>query len=268
MLVRLKIMKRNLKLTALLGALALAALVAEAADKPASKPAAAPTTKPASLFPDEVIARGKGIEIKRSMLDEAFIALKANAAAQNQVIPEGQRAMLEARLLERIIITQVLTNKATVPDKAKAKENADKFISDAKKKTATEETFQRELIAMGMSAEQFQARVMEQALAEAVLEREVKSKITVSDEQMKKFYDENPQQFEQPESVRASHVLLSTKDPGTRQDLSTEQKVAKKATAEKVLARAKKGEDFAALVKEFSEDPYSQDKGGGYTVSP
>ena len=105
-----------MKLTALLGALALAVFVAEAADKPASKPAATPTTKPASLFPDEVIAKGKGIEIKRSMLDEAFIALKANAAAQSQVIPEGQRPMLEARLLERLIITQVLTNKATVPD--------------------------------------------------------------------------------------------------------------------------------------------------------
>src|SRR5438093_866123 len=102
MLVRLKIMKRNMKLSALFGAMALAAFVAEAADKPASKPAAAPTTKPASLFPDEVIVKGKGIEIKRSVLDDAFIALKANAAAQGQVIPEGQRAMLEARLLERL----------------------------------------------------------------------------------------------------------------------------------------------------------------------
>jgi len=250
-----------MKLTALLAALALAALVAEAADKPA----AVPPTKPASLFPDEVICKGKGIEIKRSALEEAFIALKANAAAQGQAIPEGQRPMLEARLLERLIITQVLTNKATVPDKAKAKENADKFISDAKKKTANEEAFQRELIAMGMSAEQFHARVMEQALAEAVLDREVKSKIKVSDEQMKKFYDENPEKFAQPEMVRASHVLITTKDPVTRQDMSNEQKTAKKATAEKVLARARKGEDFAALVKEFSEDPGSKDKGGEYT---
>src|SRR5207249_3424272 len=116
---RLKIMKRNIKLTALFGAIALAAFVAEAADTPA----AAPPPKPTSLFPDEVIVKGKGIEIKRSVLDDAFIALKANAAAQGQVIPEGQRSMLEARLLERLIITQVLTNKATVPDKAKAKEN-------------------------------------------------------------------------------------------------------------------------------------------------
>src|SRR5262249_17793464 len=103
--------------------------------------------------------------------------------------------------------------------------------------------------------------------AEAVLDRELKNKITISDERLKKYYDDNPKNFEQPESVRASHVLLSTKDPVTRQDLSAEQKNVKKATAEKVLARAKKGEDFTALVKEFSEDPGSKERDGEYTFS-
>ena len=258
-------MKHEMKLIALLGALALAAFVGKAADKPATKPADAAAPKISSLFPDEVIAKGKGVEVKRSALDEAFIALKSNAAAQGQNIPESQRPILEARLLDRLIITQVLTNKATVADKAKARESTDKFIGDTKKKLPNEEAFQRELIAMGMTLDQFQKRVLEQAIAEAVLDRELKNKITISDERLKKFYDENPKQFEQPETVRASHVLLATKDPATRQDLSTEQKMAKKATAEKVLARAKKGEDFTVLVKEFSEDPGSKDKGGEYT---
>ena len=39
----------------------------------------------------------------------------------------------------------------------------------------------------------------------------------------------------------------------------------KKAEANKVLRRAKSGEDFAKLAKEFSEDPGSKDKGGLYT---
>src|SRR5262245_30025034 len=231
-------MKRNLKLTSLVGVLALTAFAGPAADKPAPATAA---TKAAGLFPDEVIAKGKGIEINRSALDDAFIAFKSNAAAQGQNVPEAQRAMLESRLLDRLIITQVLTNKATVADKARARENTDKFINDTKKRLPNEEAFKRELIATGMTLEQFQSRVLEQALAEAVLDRELKAKIAISDERLKKYYDDNPKNFEQPETVRASHVLISTKDPETRQDLSTEQKSAKKTTAEKVLVRAKKG---------------------------
>src|SRR5260221_14381 len=165
-------MKRNFKSTALLGALALAAFAGKAADNPAPKPADAAAPKIANLFPDEVIAKGKGVEVKRSMLDEAFIALKSNAAAQGQNIPESQRSMLEARLLDRLIITQVLTNKATIADKAKARESTDKFISDTKKRLPSEEAFERELIATGMTLEQFQKRVLEQAVAEAVLDRE------------------------------------------------------------------------------------------------
>ena len=49
-------------------------------------------------------------------------------------------------------------------------------------------------------------------------ERELK--INVTDEDAKKYYDENPAKFEQPEKVRAAHILLSTRDPDTGKELS------------------------------------------------
>lgn len=57
-------------------------------------------------------------------------------------------------------------------------------------------------------------------------------------------------------SVR--HVLIGTRGK------SGEEKDQLKAKAEDILARAKKGEDFGKLAKEFSEDPGSKDKGGQY----
>jgi parvulin-like peptidyl-prolyl isomerase len=100
------------------------------------------------------------------------------------------------------------------------------------------------------------------ATAENVLKRELKVNITDADAQ--KYYDENPARFEQPEMVRASHILLMTTDPKTNAELTDSQKAAKRKELEGILKRARAGEDFAALAKEYSEDPGSKDKGGEY----
>ncbi|MCI0536189.1 MAG: peptidyl-prolyl cis-trans isomerase [Verrucomicrobiales bacterium] len=72
--------------------------------------------------------------------------------------------------------------------------------------------------------------------------------------------------FQQPEMVRVKHILISILDPNTNKELSGEQKLQKRELAEKLLARAKAGEDFAKLVKEFSEDKNAKDRDGEYTI--
>jgi peptidyl-prolyl cis-trans isomerase D len=63
--------------------------------------------------------------------------------------------------------------------------------------------------------------------------------------------------------VRARHILIKV-DSGA--DDAT--KAAAKARAEAALARAKKGEDFATLAKELSEDKGSAKKGGDLGYNP
>jgi peptidyl-prolyl cis-trans isomerase C len=118
---------------------------------------------------------------------------------------------------------------------------------------------------MGMTEDKLVKTMAEEGTAEAVLLRELK--LNVTDADIKKFYDDtnNVAKFEQPEMVRASHILLMTQDPKTNQELSQADKEAKHKTMEGLLKRARAGEDFAKLAKEFSEDPGSKDKGGEYT---
>jgi len=249
---------------ALLGATVIAVAgvcAAEATKDTTPKPAAGGK----QLFPDDVLCRGKGIEIKRSKLDEAFVQFKANLNARGQQFPEDKREQLESQLLDRLVITDLLVSRATEEDKKKARTGADKFIATTKEQAGSEESFKRQLQAMNFSPEQFDAQVVERAICEEVVDRELKSKVTITDEQIKKFYDENSQQFERPEMVRAAHILLSTRDLSNNQELSEEKKKEKKQQVEKILERAKKGEDFAALAKEFSEDPGSKDRGGEYS---
>ena len=116
-----------------------------------------------------------------------------------------------------------------------------------------------------MSREQWEKQNSEQATARIVLEREMNIKVT--EDEAKKYYEDNPSKFEEPEMVHVSHILISTQDPATKSDLPDDKKTAKRKLAEDILKRAKAGEDWGKLVKEYSEDPASKDKGGEYTFA-
>ena len=211
-----------------------------------------------------VLAKGGGVEIRRSELDDAFIAYRANLAARGQNIAETRREAAEAQLLDRILVTRLLVTQATAADKDNAKTNITKFLDDSRKMAATEEDFARHLRSLGMTLAQFTNRVAEQAISEEVINREVKSKIVVPEADMQKFWETNDAAFKQPELARASHILFATKNLGTGTELSTEEKAKKKARAEGVLDRARKGEDFVMLATTFSEDPGVKETKGEY----
>jgi peptidyl-prolyl cis-trans isomerase D len=75
----------------------------------------------------------------------------------------------------------------------------------------------------------------------------------VTPQELDARYRENAASYATPEQVRASHILFAT----TGKD-----EAAVRKTAEDVLARVKKGGDFAALAKQYSEDEQSKIAGG------
>jgi peptidyl-prolyl cis-trans isomerase D len=74
---------------------------------------------------------------------------------------------------------------------------------------------------------------------------------------VREFYDQHPERYNQPERVRARHVLLRVA-PGA----SEEEVALVRTRAEAALARIQGGEDFAAVASELSEDPGSKAQGG------
>lgn len=222
----------------------------------------APAKSDKDLFADSVVAKGKGFEIKRSQLDEALISFKASVAARGQNIPPEQLSVFEQQMLDQLIRLQLILGHANDADRATGKTLAAKRLENIKTRAGSDENLVRQLKSVGMSLDDLSKKVTDEAVAETTVERELK--VQVTDEEVKKFYEENPAKFEQPESVRASHVLLSTKD-ASGNDLPDDKKKEKKTKAEEVLKKAKNGDDFAKLAKDYSEDPGSKDKGGEYT---
>jgi parvulin-like peptidyl-prolyl isomerase len=81
------------------------------------------------------------------------------------------------------------------------------------------------------------------------LKEQVGSKLKVSDEELKKYYQENIREFSSPPKVKARHILLRTREE-----------------AEIVLSRLRKGEDFGQLAKDFSIDLPDALEGGSMGI--
>jgi EpsD family peptidyl-prolyl cis-trans isomerase len=77
-----------------------------------------------------------------------------------------------------------------------------------------------------------------------LLEKEMASKATVSDQDIKDYYEKHKEDFAVGQ-IRASHILVKTEED-----------------AKKILERLKKGEDFAKIAKKSSIDPGSAKNGG------
>ncbi len=217
-----------------------------------------------SLFPDKVVAQGKGVEVKQSELDETMIALRASLAAQGQALPDADRARLMTNALDRIVMTRLVSARATADEKIQAKKKAEEYVAEVRKKLPSEEAFKRRLEANGMKLETFFGKAEEETLVRLVVEREVGGKIVVTDADIQKFYDDNAKAFDQPEMVKVNHILLTILESGTKTEIAPEKKKEKRELIDKLLQRAKGGEDFAKLAKEFSEDLGSKERGGEY----
>jgi len=103
-----------------------------------------------------------------------------------------------------------------------------------------------------MTPETVNLRYVELSLAQLA------ATVSVDDAQLKAYYEEQktktPENFVQGEQRRVRHILLAVNDP--------KEDAAVKAKADGILKRVQAGEDFAALAKEFSQDPGSAAQGG------
>jgi parvulin-like peptidyl-prolyl isomerase len=259
---------------------------------------------PTPLFDDVVLVRGRGFTIRQSEIDDALAALRGTLATQGQQIAREEEPVLRQRMLDRMTLSRILAQRASAEDQAEARKLADKFIADTKSKAPSEESYRRQLLATGLKPEVFETRALEQAVVERVIDRELKSKLTVPPSEVQDFYDfghdvntrelaatiarleaagnqdtvfyrdatnrfqlmrrSNLSRLNRPDQTKASLILIYTIDPVTRARLSEEGEKAKLRLATNTVARLKAGEDFAKVAREISEDPDVGRTGGEY----
>lgn len=122
-------------------------------------------------------------------------------------------------------------------------------LSVARQNQLTLADLHKRLLAEGMSPTQFRAQLRDQLTVSRVREREVESRVRVSDLDVEQYLREQPVS-QDPDTLQLNlaQILVAVPEGATPVQVS-----ALQARAQRALERAKAGEDFVALVKEFSD---------------
>ncbi len=165
---------------------------------------------------------------------------RALQAAFDQIVAEklfeGQAATLQVEVTE----TQV-----------------DAAIDDIKRRNHFDDAaLEQALKEQGLTRPQFRKQVKRDLEAYQILNFKVRSRVKVTDEDVKNYYQAHQAEFASDDEVRVRHVFLALpKDASPAEDAKV------RARAEKVLERLRAGEDFAAVARQVSEGP-SRSEGG------
>lgn len=217
-------------------------------------PADSISAAPPSPSSKAAAAQVNGKTITYEELDIEFLARTRRPFESVQADPQWQG--IRKQILEQMINEQLLEAEATRRQVSIAPDEVEKRFQVLQARFPSEEAFNQELKTRGLTAEQLKKNVRKGLMRRQVITQEVVDKVAVSPEEQEAYFKNHGDKYVQEEAVRARHILIMVAPDASPED---DKKAKEKAAA--VLTKAKKGEDFAKLAQEYSEDG-TKDRGG------
>ena len=162
-------------------------------------------------------------------------------------------------ILDQMIYTEAIYEAAKKENLLPTEEEVNKSIEEFNNGIKDNEEYKKQLKEIGID-DNFLKYHFERSLASNNYKEKFNKDNAVTNAEVKKYYDDNKDDF-YIDKVKASHILIKTIDDQDK-ELSDKEKEKAKKKAEEVLAKAKSGEDFAELAKEYSQDTVSAKNGG------
>ena len=201
-------------------------------------------------------AQVNDVTITQEELNRELELYKNRMAASGQSFSEVDLKRLEDDMLNEMINQELLYQESQKQGVKVETAAVDKVLDQIKQRYKNQQEFQAALSRTQYTEEGLKDQIVRREAVQKLIDQEVAAKINITDKESHTFYDEHPTLFEQPEQVKASHILIKVTP-----DANDEEKKLARTKIEKAKQRAEKGEDFAALAKELSEGP-SNSRGG------
>ena len=199
---------------------------------------------------------GDDIILQSEVEDRAAPLLAETASITNPAERDARESAVRREVLERLIQDQMLAQQATELKLTVSGDEVDRAIEQIKRDYSLNDgQLKDELRKQGLSMVTYRQNTKREILKYRVLNIAVGSKINVGDSEVQSYYDRHMKSANV--QLRASHIFIAIPDDADNATVIEREKLAKS-----LLARAGKGDDFAKLAREYSEDAATRADGG------
>ena len=215
-----------------------------------------PTYAAESQSAEQKVALVNGTVIKQAELESEMGRYLDRLQRTGRFPNDLERKEIKKQVLENLIARELLYQESQKKGIKVDQKEIDSQLTGLKGRFPSEAEFKNALSRNNLTEADLRFQFERDLAIKKLLDGQIGDKVAVSEKETRAYYDSNLETFKKPEQVRASHILIKV-DPGADE--------AKKAEARKKIeslqTKLKKGEDFGALAKEYSEGP-SGPKGG------
>jgi peptidyl-prolyl cis-trans isomerase SurA len=184
---------------------------------------------------------------------ELYKMMENEAADQVRALKEEERLKIfkdsEAAFLEKLIDIKLQIHEARRLGLDVTTEEVTEAVENIKKKySLTDNALEESLKKEGLSFEEYKKRLSEQIVISKVVSQQIRNKVVVSEEEVKKYMEANKESFTDGETFKIKQIFL-----GRPKDDADIKVIEDRASI--IIQRLKAGEDFSILAEEYSEDP-------------
>jgi peptidyl-prolyl cis-trans isomerase SurA len=216
---------------------------------------------------DDVAATVDGRKIYRAEVEKYY---ENNAAGSEQQPTGEQAASLRLNILRNLIDNEILMRRAEKLGLLATDDEVERRLSEIRQPYSNEQ-FEARLKEKKITLDDFKRDIRRSITVEKVTNKEVTSKINVSDQDISNYYNTHKSEFNFIEPQYHLAQIMVTPAPG-QQGHSQNSKAQNPADAQKkiqmIMNRLDSGDDFGTLAMNFSEDPETASNGGDLGFTP
>lgn len=202
------------------------------------------------------VAVVNGSVITRADFDRELTSALGRLSSTGEPVAHSQLSQLKEEAFKKLIARELLYQESQNNGIKVTEAAINEQLVMLKKRFPGEAEFKKMLSQMNLSEVDVKSQFERGMAIQEFIDKQFVQKVTVSDKEVRAYYDSNPVFFKQAEQVRASHILVRV-DP--KKDPSQKAESRKKIVD--IQQKLRKGEDFSALAKEYSQCPSGSEGG-------